>query len=75
AFYRSKVVGETANLRAVPSYGRFDAMAQYRNNKKLDLQLNVNNLFNRTYFDQEYPALYASIAPGRSAFVTLHARD
>ena len=43
--------------------------------KKLDLQLNVNNLFNRTYFLRKaYPAHYASIAPGRSAFVTLNAR-
>ncbi|WP_330996671.1 TonB-dependent receptor [Burkholderia multivorans] len=74
AFYMSEVFGDPANLRAVPSYWRFDAMAQYRINKKLDLQLNVNNLFNRTYFDQAYPAHYASIAPGRSAFVTLNAR-
>lgn len=74
AFYMSKVFGDTANLRAVPSYWRFDAMAQYRISRKLDVQLNVNNLFNRTYFDQAYPAHYASIAPGRSAFVTLNAR-
>ncbi|SMG00772.1 TonB-dependent receptor [Burkholderia singularis] len=74
AFYMSKVFGDTANLRAVPSYWRFDATAQYRINKKLDVQLNVQNLFNRTYYDQAYPAHYASIAPGRSAFVTLNAR-
>jgi catecholate siderophore receptor len=70
----SQVYGDTANLRAVPSYWRFDAMALYRINKKLDLQLNVQNLFDRTYFDQAYPAHYASIAPGRSAFATLTAR-
>ncbi|HLX03425.1 MAG TPA: TonB-dependent siderophore receptor [Trinickia sp.] len=74
AFYVSQVYGDTANLRAVPSYWRFDAMALYRINKKLDVQLNVQNLFNRTYFDQAYPAHYASIAPGRSAFATLTAR-
>ncbi|TAM00789.1 MAG: TonB-dependent siderophore receptor [Paraburkholderia sp.] len=74
AFYMSKVFGDPANLRAVPSYWRFDATAQYRFNKRLDLQLNVQNLLNRTYFDQAYPAHYASIAPGRSAFVTLNAR-
>ncbi|WP_206996996.1 TonB-dependent receptor [Trinickia mobilis] len=74
AFYMSQVYGDTANLRAVPSYWRFDAMALYRINKKLDVQLNVQNLFNRTYFDQAYPAHYASIAPGRSAFATLTAR-
>ncbi|WDD91896.1 TonB-dependent siderophore receptor [Burkholderia sp. FERM BP-3421] len=74
AFYMSKVFGDTANLRAVPSYWRFDAMAQYQINKKFDVQLNVQNLFNRSYFDQAYPAHYASIAPGRSAYVTLNAR-
>ncbi|WP_179402145.1 TonB-dependent receptor [Burkholderia guangdongensis] len=74
AFYMSKVFGDTANERAVPSYWRFDAMAQYRIDKRLDLQLNVQNLFNRTYFDQAYPAHFASIAPGRSAFITLNAR-
>ena len=74
AFYMSQVYGDTANLRAVPSYWRFDAMALYRINKKLDVQLNVQNLFNRTYFDQAYASHYASIAPGRSAFATLTAR-
>ena len=63
----------TANLRAVPSYWRFDGMATYRINKKVDLQLNVQNIFNRTYYDQAYPAHYASIAAGRSAFLTLNA--
>lgn len=73
AFYMSQVYGDTANLRAVPSYWRFDGMATYRINKKVDLQLNVQNIFNRTYYDQAYPAHYASIAPGRSAFLTLNA--
>ena len=33
AFYMSQVFGDTANRHAVPSYWRFDAMAQYRINK------------------------------------------
>lgn len=74
AFYMSKVYGDPANVHAVSSYWRFDAMATYRVNKKLDVQLNVLNLFNRTYFDQVYPTHYASMAPGRSAFVTVTAR-
>ncbi|PXW17644.1 TonB-dependent receptor [Paraburkholderia caballeronis] len=74
AFYMSQVFGDTANVHAVPSYWRFDATARYRINKHFDVQLNVQNLFNRTYFDQAYPTHYASIAPGRSAFVTMTAR-
>ena len=73
AFYMSQVYGDTANLRAVPSYWRFDGVATYRINRKVDLQLNVQNIFNRTYYDQAYPAHYASIAAGRSAFLTLNA--
>jgi len=74
AFYMSQVFGDTANLHAVPSYWRFDATARYRIDKRFDVQLNVQNLFNRKYFDQAYPTHYASIAPGRAAFVTLTAR-
>ena len=74
AFYMSQVFGDTANVHAVPSYWRFDATAQYRINRHFDVRLNVQNLFNRKYFDQAYPTHYASIAPGRSAFVTLTAR-
>ncbi len=74
AFYMSEVYGDPANQRAVPSYWRFDAMAQYRFHKNFNIQVNVQNLFNRKYFDQAYPAHYASIAPGRSAFVALNMR-
>jgi catecholate siderophore receptor len=48
-------------------------VATYRVNKHVDLQLNVQNIFNRTYYDQAYASHYASIAPGRSAFLTLNA--
>ena len=74
AFYMSQVFGDTANRHAVPSYWRFDAMAQYRINKKLDLQLNVNNLFNRTYFDQRIRRTTRRSHRAASAFVTLNAR-
>ncbi|CAM5189189.1 Ferrichrome-iron receptor OS=Castellaniella defragrans (strain DSM / CCUG 39792 / 65Phen) OX=1437824 GN=BN940_05081 PE=3 SV=1 [Castellaniella denitrificans] len=47
-------------------------MASYRFNKTVDLQINVNNLFNKTYYDAAYPSHYASIAPGRSAVATVN---
>ncbi|AJC22491.1 TonB-dependent receptor [Pandoraea pulmonicola] len=74
AFYTSSVFGDPANLREIPAYWRFDAMAAWRINKKITAQLNVQNIFNRRYFDQAYPAHYASMAPGRSAIVSLTAR-
>lgn len=57
--------------RAVPSYWRFDARIGYTVSENIDLSVNVQNLTNKTYFNQVYTSHYASIAPGRSAFATL----
>ena len=54
-----------------PGYARFDAVATYSVAKKVDLQLNVNNIFDRKYFSSAYP-IYATWAPGRSAMLTLN---
>ena len=58
--------------RTVPSYWRFDARVGYVINDQLDLSVNVNNLTNKTYFNQVYTSHYAAIAPGRSAIATLN---
>ncbi|MFM0740429.1 TonB-dependent siderophore receptor [Paraburkholderia xenovorans] len=54
-----------------PGYARFDAMATYRVSKTVDLQLNVQNIFDKKYFSSAYP-IYATWAPGRSAMLTLN---
>lgn len=72
AYYVDKQYGDTANQTYIPSYWRFDAMAGYRFNKRLNMQLNVFNLFNKTYYNKAYPAHYANIAPGRSAILSLN---
>ncbi|MGU7781082.1 TonB-dependent receptor [Burkholderia sp. PU8-34] len=54
-----------------PGYARFDAAATWRVNKTMDLQLNVQNLFDKKYYSSAYP-IYATWAPGRSAMVTLN---
>ncbi|MFP3891559.1 MAG: TonB-dependent receptor [Ralstonia sp.] len=74
AYYVSKVWGSQATNKWVPAYWRFDAMAAYRIDKHTSLQLNVQNLFNKTYFNQAYTSHYASIAPGRAAILTLGIR-
>jgi catecholate siderophore receptor len=71
AYYVAKQYGNTANTASIPAYWRFDAMAGYKVNKNLDLQLNVFNAFNKTYYDKAYSAHYASIAPGRSAILSM----
>lgn len=71
AYAMDKVYGNTANTKYVPGYTRFDAMASYVLNRHLTLQLNVQNLTNRYYFNQAYASHYASVAPGRSAILNL----
>ncbi|WP_198958899.1 TonB-dependent receptor [Candidimonas nitroreducens] len=71
AYYVDKQYGNAANTNYIPSYWRFDAMAGYRFNKRVAVQLNVFNIFNKTYYDKAYAAHYASIAPGRSAILNV----
>lgn len=58
----------------VPDYWRFDASAVYIINERLTAQLNVQNLTNEVYFTQAYPTHYATIAPGRSAVLSINAK-
>ena len=76
ANYLSKVMGSTnpATPKYIPSYWRFDASATYEFNDDFSLQLNVQNLTDEVYFTQAYPTHYATIAPGRSAVLTLNAK-
>ena len=74
AYYVGKQYGNTTNTTYIPSYWRFDAMAGYRFNKNWNVQLNVFNLFDKTYYDKAYPAHYANIAPGRSAILSVNMR-
>lgn len=72
AFYMSKIYANPANTAHVPSYVRWDAMASYKINENLDLQLNIQNLTDKRYFDTTYFRHYAIPAPGRVGFVTLN---
>ncbi|WP_144147399.1 TonB-dependent receptor [Paraburkholderia sp. BCC1884] len=55
----------------IPGYARFDAAATYRVSKTVDVQLNVQNIFDKEYYSTAYP-IYATWAPGRSAMLTLN---
>ncbi|MFT3721184.1 TonB-dependent receptor [Pseudorhodoferax sp.] len=57
--------------RWIPGYARVDLSATWRIDDGMDLQFNLNNAFDRKYFQSAYP-IYASWAPGRSAMVTLN---
>jgi catecholate siderophore receptor len=72
AFYVDKQYGNTANSVSIPSYVRYDAMAGYQIDKHLSLQLNVQNLTDKRYFDSAYTSHFARVAPGRLSFLTLN---
>ena len=69
AFYVDDVYGDTANTVYVPSYTRYDAMASYKLSKNVDLQLNLQNLTDKTYYDKAYAAHFANQAAGRTALM------
>ena len=64
------VYGDAANTVYVPAYTRYDAMASYKLTKNVDLQLNVQNLTDKTYYDKAYAAHFANQAAGRTALLT-----
>jgi len=69
-FHMSRVYGNAANSVYAPAYTRFDAMASYAVNKHVSLQLNVQNLTNKTYFDKAQGRHYAHMAPARSVMLS-----
>ncbi len=67
--------GTGAALQTVkaPGYVAYDAMAEYRFNEDLFLQLNLNNLTDKVYGDQLYPTFYVP-GEGRSVRLSLGVR-
>lgn len=70
AFYVDNVYGSVANTTMVDSYVRYDAMAAYKLTKNVDLQLNVQNLTNETYYDKAFSTHFANQAAGRTALLS-----
>ena len=70
AFYVDDVFGSVANTTMVDAYVRYDAMANYKVSKHLDLQLNVQNLTNETYYDKAFSTHFANQAAGRTALLS-----
>jgi len=70
AFYVDDVFGNVANTTMVDSYVRYDAMAAYKLTKNIDLQLNVQNLTDETYYDKAFSTHFANQAAGRTALLS-----
>ena len=70
AFYVDKVFGNADNSVYVPAYWRYDAMANFKVSRTLDLQLNLQNLTDKVYYDKAYAAHFANQAAGRTALMS-----
>lgn len=70
----SKVYANVNNNKYAPGYTRFDAMASYEVDKHINLQLNVQNLTDKVYFDKVGSPHWVGVAPGRSASLTANFR-
>ncbi|MEJ9852232.1 TonB-dependent receptor [Escherichia coli] len=62
--YTGKIYTNTSNSASVPSYTTINAMAKYDVNKRTKLQVNINNISNKKYYDTLYPS-FANFGPGR----------
>ena len=70
--YMDKVNGAKTSTseKWAPSYTRYDLMARYNVNQNVDVQLNVNNLSDKRYFNKAFASHYATEAEGRSAVLS-----
>jgi len=69
-----RVYANVNNTKFAPGYTRFDAMASYNVNRNVSLQLNLQNLGDKLYFDKVSSPHYAGVAPGRSATLTANVK-
>jgi catecholate siderophore receptor len=70
ATYVGQQYGNVNNTKWIPGYVKYDAMVSYVVNKNFSLQLNLNNLTDKYYFDKAYASHYATVGAGRSASLT-----
>ncbi|MFW7349601.1 MAG: TonB-dependent receptor [Pigmentiphaga sp.] len=72
-FIVGKQYGSNAAVRRyIPGYTRFDAMAAYRINRNVSVQLNLLNLTDKRYFTSTYSTHYAAVGAGRAAILNLN---
>lgn len=70
--YTGKRYVNDANSYWFKPYARVDATIGYKVNDNLDLRLNVQNLTNKLYYDAAHVGVFANVAPGRSALLSVN---
>lgn len=74
AIYNSRQYGSPASAtitRSIPGYWRFDGTASAKITDHVSLRVNVQNIFDKRYYDRTYTTHFVNAAAGRSAFATL----
>jgi catecholate siderophore receptor len=78
AIYMGERYADTYNTASVPSYAVLNGMVSYRVNRHFDLQLNLNNITNKLYYNSIYytevDENHAVPGPGRTLLVTARVR-
>lgn len=72
-FVSSQYTQNVPPVKTVPQFWTFDAMARYTLTRYVSAQLNVNNVFNRYYYDQLH-FFHVVPGPGRTALFSLNVR-
>jgi catecholate siderophore receptor len=67
----SRLAQNVPPVKKVPSYWTFDVMAKYDLTEQMSLQLNVNNVFDKYYYEQLHP-FHVVPGQGRVALLTLN---
>ncbi len=70
ATYVDRRFGNVANSVWIPDYWRYDAMAAFTISRKVNLQVNIQNLTDEVYFVRPYQNHYAAIGAARSAVIS-----
>jgi len=68
---RNGDVAVSSNFK-LPAYTTYKMIASYKPTKKLRISLNIDNLFNKTYYASSYSQLW--VAPGTERTITLKAQ-
>jgi len=68
---RSYASVSPSTRRWTPGYTRVDLAAIWKINTRTYMQLNINNVLDKQYFQSAYP-IYATWGPGRSAMMSLN---
>lgn len=73
-YQSSRLAQNVPPIKMVPGYWTMDAMAKFDINQQWSVQLNVNNIFDKYYYEQLHP-FHVVPGVGRVALITLNFRS